>query len=37
VILCGWPLHEPTTREQHIADAEDRAEQAAFDAAREGA
>lgn len=36
MILCGLPIHEPpVTREQRIEAAEDRAEQAAFDVARE--
>lgn len=36
MILCGWPIPEPLTREQRIEAAEDRAEQAAFDHMREG-
>ena len=36
MILCGWPLPEPTPREQRIEAAEDRAEQVAFDLMREG-
>lgn len=36
MILCGLPIHdEPMTREQRIDAAEDRAEQASFDAWRE--
>ena len=36
MILCGWPIHEPpVSREQRIEAAEDRGEQAAFDAGRE--
>lgn len=38
MILCGLPIHVPhIAREQRIAAAEDRAEQAAFDAGREQA
>jgi hypothetical protein len=38
VILCGLPIHEHHhSREQRIEAAEDRAEQAAFDASRERA
>ena len=36
MILCGWPIHEPSTpREQRIEAAEDRADQVAFDLMRE--
>lgn len=36
MILAGYPIHEPLlTREQLVEAAEDRADQAAFDAARE--
>lgn len=36
IVLAAYPIHEPAiSREQRIEAAEDRAEQAAFDAARE--
>lgn len=36
MILCGLPIHEPPVdRADRIAAAEDRAEQVAFDVARE--
>jgi hypothetical protein len=34
ILIAAWPIDEPT-REQRIESAEDRADQAAFDAWRE--
>lgn len=35
MILCGWPIHDPVSREERIADAEDHADQVVADMARE--